>query len=152
MWPWKELTAASFGRRTSPPFLGRTPTPSGLNLRDFHSSVKTFCRSQLEDLAVDLAAFPRLCLPSQCWVPFKTAFANSQAGRDLPGSTPVPARGEAKPLGSLHWREVASHPITSLQIHHSLPAPSSTPRIWMAPMSRSSAPKGALSASTQAAT
>ena len=36
----------------------------------FQCEKKTFCRSQLEDLAVDLAAFARLCPPAQCWVPF----------------------------------------------------------------------------------
>ena len=54
-------TAASFGRWTTPPFLEQTPTPSGLNLRlEIVKCEKTFDRRQLEDLAVDLAAFPRL--------------------------------------------------------------------------------------------
>ena len=63
-------------------------------------------------MAVDLAAFPRLSPIVK--TPLFTVFPNSQAGRDLPGSTPVPARGKAQPLGSLHRREVGSNPKTSL--------------------------------------
>ena len=106
------------------------------NMLNVHQ--KSFIRRQLEDLCVDLAAFPRLCPfvlspPSSTrWVACNCSWSfwsgSHQAGRDLPGSATLPAGGKAKPQTALHQWQVVSHPINSfsyiaLQLLHLLDRP-----------------------------